>query len=501
MTRNYGLRADLNATRSDNWKDDAPFRRTSATARWDAFSLGSWTARTVVTGSTISQQDVPALSQQQFESDMSLNRAPIAFRKVKALRASSAIEKDNGATLWNFTPFARYNVLELLPSWQLTFDPQTWDTRNVSLGFLAKYRRDVTPLNGRIIVGADADWSPGSFFAQQAVTTPTAGQWSSYAPGEVHYDYDVTYRAISPYLHTEWSPASRLRVDAGLRADFVGYDYDNKLSTLETGAHRRPASTNVSYSHLSPKLGASLTLSPGASLFAAYRHGFRAPSQGQLFQQNAALNTVDLEPVTVDSYEAGLRGQPDARMVYQLSVYDMRVRDDILVFRRTATERLAANAGETRHRGVEGSIGIAVTAQLRLDASYSATNQTYVTWEPQTGTSYAGNDIESAPRTLGNVLATWTPAFLRGGRLAAEWAWTGKYALDPENTDVGGAYELLNLHGIANLTPNVELFARATNLLNRPYPELLTKDPFQGRQYTPGAPRSIYAGIRSGWRR
>jgi iron complex outermembrane recepter protein len=501
MTRGHGLRLDVNSTRSDNWKDDAPFRRTSATARWDAFSLGGWSARTVITGSKIDQQDVPPLSQAQYDTEIERNSAPIAYRKVEALRASSSIEREVGTSLWSFTPFARYSVLELLPSWQLTFDPQTWDTRNTSLGMLAKYRRDFTPMRARLILGTDMDRSPGSFFAQQVVTTPSAGRWIAYTPGEIHYDYDVTYKAVSPYVHAEVTPVPRLRVDAGLRGDFVSYDYENNLTTLETGPHRRPGSTSISYSHVSPKLGATLELSRGLNIFAAYRHGFRAPSQGQLFQQNSALNTVDLDPVKVDSYEGGIRGQPTDRFVYQLSAYDMKVRDDILVFRRTAQERLATNAGETRHRGVEGSAGVAVTAQLRLDVSYSISEQRYVTWEPQAGTSYAGNDIETAPRDLGNVLVTWTPSFLRGGRLAAEWSRTGRYALDPENTDHGGSYELLNLHASAYLTPNVELFARGTNLLDKRYPEVLTKDPFQGRQYTPGAPLSIFAGIRSTWRR
>jgi outer membrane receptor protein involved in Fe transport len=501
MTSRYGFRADVNVTRSDNWKDDAPFRRQSGTLRWDLFDLGGWSARSVVTASNIDQQDVPALTEAQYQSDVGLNRAPIAFRKVQAVRVSSALERERGSSSWSFTPFARYNVLELLPSWQLTFDPQTWDTRNTSLGFLAKYRRDFAPLRTRVIVGADADWSPGTFFARQAVTTQTDGRWLAYTDGEVHYDYDVTYMGVSPYLHAELSPVPRLRIDAGFRADFAGYDYTNNLTPLETGAHRRPASTSVSYSHLSPKLGASLEINAAVNAFASYRHGFRAPSQGQLFQQNSAANTVELDPVTVDSYELGVRGQPWPRVVYQVSAYDMTLHDDILVFRRSQTERVATNAGETRHRGVEASAGIALVPRLRLDASYSVSRQTYVEWQPQPGASYAGNQIEVAPRELGNFLLTWTPPFLNDGRVAVEWSKTGRYALNPENTDFGGAYELLNLHFNANLRPNVELFARAINLLDRQYAELLTSDAFQGRQYTPGAPRSIYVGLRYGWQR
>ena len=38
-------------------------------------------------------------------------------------------------------------------------------TRTSSLGARATYRRDCAPLRARLIVGADADYSPGSFTA------------------------------------------------------------------------------------------------------------------------------------------------------------------------------------------------------------------------------------------------------------------------------------------------------------------------------------------------
>ncbi|HEY0970762.1 MAG TPA: TonB-dependent receptor [Gemmatimonadales bacterium] len=495
-----GLRADLNVTRSDNWKDDAPFRRQSGTVRWDHFRASGLTARTVLTGSNIDQQDVPAISPEQFDADRSFNRAPIAFRKVQALRLSSSVELERGRSLWSVTPYARYNVLELIPSWQLTYDPQLWDTRNSSFGVLARWRRDLEPLSTRVIVGADVDYSPGKFRAQQVVTTPTGERrvWDAYTLGEVHYDYDVTYRQASPYVHVELAPLPRLRVDAGLRWDVAGYDYENHLGPLETGRHRRPASTSVDYSHLSPKLGVSYELSRVAALFGSYRHGFRAPSQGQLFQQNGADNTLDLDPVKVHSWEAGMRGQLGDRMLYQLSAYDMRVEDDILEFRGDGTQRMATNAGETRHRGIEASVGVALAAQLRLDVAWSVSEQRYVSWSPSADVDYSGERIEAAPDQLGSVALTWSAPALNGGRAMVEWNRTGKYAMDPGNVQpLYGGHELLN--GYLNYfvpRTGIELFARGVNLLDRDYAELQSWTAAQGVQITPGAPRTIYAGAR-----
>jgi outer membrane receptor protein involved in Fe transport len=427
---------------------------------------------------------------------------------------SSALELDRGASLWSVTPYARYNDMQLLPSWQLTYDPQTWDTKNTSAGVLTKYRRDFAPLRSRIIVGADAEVSPGSFFAQQAVVTRTGASraFTSFTPGATQYDYDVTYRSASPYLHAEASPfaasgglLSTLRIDAGLRADVSGYSYDTRLAPLDTGAHRRPASTTRSYAHLSPKVGATLALDSATSLFASYRNGFRAPSQGQLFQQNSAANTVDLAPVTVDAFEVGVRGRVGARATYQVSAYDMRVHDDIITYVTARNTREATNAGSTRHRGVELGASAALTSALRLDASYSVSKQTYVEWTPQAAAattpavSYSGNLIEDAPSDLASVLLGYEASVLRGGRVALEWSHIGGYATDPANTHRYGGYELLALHLSGRVTARTELFGRVSNLANRAYAELVTYDAFQQDQYTPGAPRMVYVGLKTNW--
>lgn len=506
---NHGFRADVNLMRNSTWKDDAPFSRESATLRWDAFDLAGWSSKTVLTGSNIHQQDTPTLSQSQFDGTPALNRAPIAYRKVQAARLSSAFERESGSTLWSFTPYARYDVLDLMPSWQLSYDQQVWLTKNNSIGVLAKYRRDFAPMKARIIAGVDADYSPGSFTADKVISVPTGPNrvWSEYTTGARQYDYGVTYRAASPYFQLELTPVNRLRLDAGLRYDLPGYSYENHLTPLDTGAHRRPASTDVSYAHLSPKFGLTFAAAPDLNLYASYRHGFRAPSQGQLFQQNSAKNTVGLEPVKVDSWEAGVRGQAGKRILYQFAAYDMTVHDDILTFVTPQNTREATNAGATRHRGVEARLGALITEAVRAEASWSVSDQRYVQWIPQAAraagagpavaeVNYAGRQRESAPRDIGSVLLTWSPHALRGGRTAVEWSHTGAYAMDPNNTRMYPGYDVVNLHLNYFVVPSAELFARVVNAANAKYAELATWDAFQKEQYNPGTPRAMYAGVR-----
>jgi outer membrane receptor protein involved in Fe transport len=219
-----------------------------------------------------------------------------------------------------------------------------------------------------VLAGADFDYTPGGYQADSLRLFVTgAGGATVYDSARTTrrlYDYDVTYRQASPYAQVELAPAPGLKIDAGLRYDVASYDYTPNNTPTQAGRWRVPEATTRNYARLSPKVGASYEVSQGLALFGSYRAGFRAPSQGQLFVQGAASNTVDLRPVTVGSSELGARGQLGRRLLYQLSAYDMTVSNDIMTFRNPQNLTEARNAGETRHRGVEGSLGAMILREL-----------------------------------------------------------------------------------------------------------------------------------------
>ncbi|HEU5041021.1 MAG TPA: TonB-dependent receptor, partial [Gemmatimonadales bacterium] len=300
-----GLRADLNFTRADGWRDATPYERQSGTLRWD-YRLGeSGRLKTVAAFSRIDQPGDGGgdLGAGDYQSAPTMTYFPVAFRRVKAARLSTELQTRGTVSSLGATLYARYNELDLLPSWQLGFDPQIWESRNHSLGLLTRWRRTIAPLNTNLSTGLDLEYSPGS-----RVETGILPQWSgqvvsSYTVDEVQYDYDVAFYQVSPYTQADVALPGRLHLSAGVRYDHIGYDYDNHLWVLTTGAHRRPASTGVAFDRVSPKLGASWEMAPNASLFASYREAFRAPAESQLFRQGAAESTVDLKPVRARSVE------------------------------------------------------------------------------------------------------------------------------------------------------------------------------------------------------
>jgi len=497
-----GVRADLNITHTDGWRDETDYDRQSGSLRWDHFLNTGATLKTLLSVSNIDQQTAGSsrLLEDDYKHDPTANYTPISYRDVKAVRLSTAYEQEDGDSLFSVTPYLRYNYMEILPNWSLSYDPVVYKTENRSLGLLLKYRKDYEPYRTRLIVGADLDYSPGSRDEYAISPTIVGNIYTDYTRGSDLYDYDVAFSAVSPYLHVETSPSSQLRLTGGLRFDHMSYSYDNNLSELTSGNHRRSDDKRVDFNHLSPKLGATYSFTPSLNGFLSYRHAFRVPSESQLFRQGQAINTVDLDPVKVNNYEIGLRGNNGTDFTYEASIYYMIKKDDILTFRHSDNTRETMNGGETLHRGIELGFNTAITAELDLGVSYSYAKHTYEDWQPRPTIDYSGNEIESAPRTVVNTRLRYRPAVLQGGQAELEWVHLGKYQMDQANTHRYDGHDLLNLRFNYPVSKTLECYGRIINLTDKRYATAATyKAAAFGNpekfEFAPGLPRTLYAGI------
>ena len=333
---NGGWRADLNLTHTDGWRDATGYDRQSGSVRWDHFIGGETALKTVFAFSTIDQQTGAnsPLTLEDYNNNPKRNYLPIAFRKVDAFRLSTSYEREAGNTLVSLTPYVRDNSMDLLATFTLNFDPTVSMVENRSYGLLAKWRVDFPDaMRARLIVGADIDVSPGDR-QEDSLNVSTSGAaparvFNSFTVARRVYDYDVTFTGISPYLHGEISPTDRVRVVAGLRYDHLIYKFRNHLSgapifvapgTPFPGPrfYGQANDADPKFTHLSPKLGATYALAADTHAFAGYSHGFRAPSEGNLFRPAvganvaaanlAAQSALSLKPIKADQVEVGLRG-------------------------------------------------------------------------------------------------------------------------------------------------------------------------------------------------
>jgi iron complex outermembrane recepter protein len=503
---NEGIRADVNMTQTDGWRDATDYERHGGTLRWDHASGSDTVIKTILSWSKIDQQTAGSsvLTENDYLNNPTLNYTPISYRDVSALRLSSAIETERGDSLFSFTPYVRANDMDLLANWSLGYDPTVYNTQNKSLGLLAKYRENFPAYNARVIVGADLDYSPGSRNEQRLSVVRNGNIYESYTVGQTIYDYDVTFQGISPYVQGDISPAEKWHLSAGLRYDNLSYDYDNLMSDADIvigfSTYRHPSDTTTRYTHVSPKLGATYEFMKELAGFVAYNHAFRAPSESQLFRQGSALNTVDLKPVKADSYEIGLRGNTASTWRYELAVYHMTKEDDILNYRDPVTSATqSVNAGETLHKGIEMGVGVALTETLQLDVAASYAKHTYEEWIISGTANYSGKEMESAPRTIANTRLAYSPDMLNGGSASLEWVKLGSYWMDAANTQKYDGHDLYNARILYPLDQNLELSASVMNLTDERYAESSSYNTTVGRQFAPGMPRTYYAGVRYYW--
>ncbi len=493
-----GLRADFNATRTDGWREGTQYDRYSGTLRWDRRAGEGSFLKTVLTYSSIDQNTAgsSAVSRSDFESDPTVNYTPISYRDVQAFRASAAYERQAATWKLSLTPYARYNSMDILPNWSLTYDPSIYRTENSSVGILAKVDRPMLGQKGRVIAGVDVDYSPGSY-REHSITPAKDGKvFTSYADGATLYDYDVTFHQVSPYVHAEVTPTDGIHLSGGLRFDVLGYDYQTHLAPLQTGSHRRPGDGTPGFAALSPKVGITFQATDGMNLFASFRRGFRAPSEGQLFRQGSATNTVDLEPVKANSLEAGLRGHVGSRVSYDVALYRMSKLDDVLDYRHDDGHTESVNAGETLHRGVEVGVGLGLAPGVEVDVSYSVAKHTYQDWRLDDGTNYSGKEMEFAPHQIGNVRLELSPTWLGGAHATLEWVRVGPYWMDAANENEYEGHDLLNARVTYSVTERLDLFARLDNLGDTRYAERASYNAFRGQELAPGMPRTLYAGVR-----
>lgn len=516
---NHAYRGVLNLTRTDGWREATGYERQSATLRWDNAVGGDGVLKTVATFSNIDQQTAGSstLSLNDYQNNPRDNYTPISLRRVQAARLSSAYEMQSGDSLFSITPYYRYDNMDLLPNWTLSFDPTRYTTQNQSVGVLLKYRQDFEPLRARLITGVDLDYSPGSR-VENAIFTTKAGSgisttYTNYSLGPLAYDYDVSYMGIAPYVHAEITPLPGFRLTAGLRYDNITYAFDNHFSTTQVVGSRyygQVNDTDIKFRHLSPKIGATYAFSDSLSGFAAYNNAFRAPSEGQLFRPAVASNALaaraaayyssQLKPIIANSYEIGLRGTAGSAVNFEVSLYDMTKKDDILNFQDPVTNvTTPTNAGETLHRGIEIGIGAQLAALWRIDVAYSYAKHTYESWKVGRN-DYSGNEMEFAPRNIANTGLSFGNVLTGLARL--EWVHLSSWWSNQANTLKYSGYDLVNLRGQYPVARDVNLFANIHNLADTRYAETTgtqTSGNVTYQMYAPGLPRTLIVGVQAKW--
>jgi iron complex outermembrane recepter protein len=511
---------NLNTTRNDSFRDQAKYSRDSLTARWDYQADSGLNVKSLLSYTEVDQSGVSSLEQADYKNDTEKNRfqGNTAFREVEALRVSSEISwQPSDQELLTLTPYYRDNTTSMSPSWMVSYDPNVRESQFQSFGLLSKYRINSSD-SVQWIMGVDLDYTT-SQYQEEAVSHTLEGDiytgFTSLKDGVAvfdSYNFDAEQTSVSPYVHVELQMTDRLLASFGVRYDHFSIDYEDNLSPSVSDrifipqlgrpvTHQRPEDQTVKFSEWSPKLGLVYQLSDGQVVYFNARHGFSIPSVGTLFRSGSTRNTDQLEPISADSVELGLKGELASWLRYELAVYQMNIKDDIISVV-NGFERNVFNAGETQHRGVEISLNGALGNEWVYAVAFSQTEQKYDTFSytccfPSQNIDVSGNEIGKAPDTIANVSLAYAPKAIDGLRLEIEWEHLSEYYTDETNSAEYDGHDLMNFRASYRLNAELEFYGRVQNLTDERYSTYTSNQVGDNDiSYRPGTPRSVYAGVR-----
>lgn len=516
-----GLRFSHYSSRrsADNWQEYSNGNKDSATLRGDYALSGSSLLHAVWSYTNLDSATPGSLNPVDFEADPGKSYQTFSWRKDKTARLSLGWESETAADgLTSATLFTRSNQHDQLPNYTIskctvsatcpTGYRGTLNSNGVtSLGMDIKHQQDFAMLSSRLIAGVYYDLSPNSYrsdnldVTRDAVTNVYTGYAAntSYATGVRDYKTDISNSAA--FLQWELTPIEAMRVVVGGRHDSITYDFTNNLAP---GADFGAASETRSFSHFSPKLGATYATGEQSSVYVNLSQGFTPPEVSALYGKSAV---PDLKPSTYNNYELGMR----------IAFFDRALKLDAAIYRLDGTDTIVSytpavgasenrNAGGTRSDGLELGLGWeAERFDGRLGASIA--HHRYVDYRASDvvgkEVDYSGKEMKSAPNTASAEIG-YKPT--QDMRVALEIVKQSDYWMNDANTVRYDGHTLLNLRGSYRFAKGWEAWLQGRNLTDQLYadsasssytgnPAVAAYNPLTQDQYTAGAPRSLMIGL------
>ncbi len=485
------LRLDFSGSHDGGYKDDSGYDQQKLILKYH--TAGDQRAITGTLAMTNLNQETAGFIQGPEAYKQShlkrVNPNPEAYRDARTWRLMTLIRTDFAQGALELRPYLRGIDMQFL---QHFLPGQAIETQgHDSVGLQTLWTSDTWR------IGLDLEYTRGFLKEYQPRATQGSAFLMATIPVGQHYDYEVAASMTGWFAQYQTRITKRLRLSAGLRYEFMRYDYDNRMLTGRTrddgtdcgfGGCRfhRPASRSDRFRNASPRVGLIYDLADSHQAYAQLSRGFRAPQTTELYRLQGGQQLSDIDPVELSAIETGFRGS-STRLHYEFSLFAMQKRN--FIFR--DTNRRNVDQGETSHRGVE----VALAWQLRegLETRWAATwaSHDYSNNPALSHTDIKGNAIDTAPRTLGSATLAYQPTDRT--RLELEWVHLGKYFEDPENLHTYEGHDLLHFRGHWRANNSLTLFYRIMNLGDQDYAERADYG-FGSERYFVGMPRSMYLG-------
>lgn len=340
-------------------------------------------------------------------------------------------------------------------------------------------------LKGKITFGGEYQYfsSPITVYGNNLGTIDT-----------VQTDDKLRSRLLLFFAQAELDLTHNFFLTVGASANFLKY----KFTTL----HPTP-SINQSRTFdavISPRL-ALLKKFNLVSAYASVSQGFSPPSLAEV-RPSAGTYNNDLNSERGINYELGFKGSlMRGQIRYDVSAYDFRLDETIVIQRTSDGAEYFVNAGRTSQQGLEATVTWtpmmnSKSIGLSLWSSYTYNHYRFKDYESD-GNNYSGKRLTGVAPTI----VLWgADVTLDKFYLNVTANYTDALPLNDANTAYASDYFLLGGRvGYRSSTPKnftYEIFAGIDNALDKRYSLGNDLNAIGGRYFNTAAPRNFYIGVK-----
>jgi iron complex outermembrane receptor protein len=306
--------------------------------------------------------------------------------------------------------------------------------------------------------------------------------------GALTLDQEEWVASVGAFVRAEVVAHAHLSLTGTLRSDrtrFVVLDRRNPSASRELRT----------MGALSPMAGINWKATERLAAYANVASSFETPTTTELANRpdgSGGLNR-ELQPQRGMSYETGMKLAAGS-LAMDAALFRIDTRGELVPFEIPGGggRRFFRNSGRTRRYGAELGLRLEREA-LSVAASATWLRYRYVDYTVG-GSTYAGKKVPGvAPFWLG-VRAAWRSGswtlVLDGQRVARTPA-------DDANSNFAPGYTKLDAQFVLRFpSTGLEPMLGVENLLDRHYAANVVANASRGRYYEPGAPRTVYLGLR-----
>ena len=288
-------------------------------------------------------------------------------------------------------------------------------------------------------------------------------------------NYDVTKNNVGPYLQDEIKILDALKVIFGMRYDWVNFNFDD--------IRVQSNSKDKTMSKATPNCGIVFTYQKDSELYGSFGQAFRTPTIGQMFTYGSSAN-INLLSEEATNYEIGVRHQFNERLKTNLSIYWMKINNEIWY---DNASRQYQNYGRTFHDGLELSSDFKVADALTFFGNY-----TYSRAVDDSDGATKNKFLTNVPINKGTIGMNIYTNF--GLKAYVASTWVGKAYIDSANVDVLGHYNTLDAK-LSYKYKWLEAFFAVYNMLDKEYNSSGYKSG-KTNYFTPEPGRTFEVGVR-----